>query len=834
MKLNSEIAINNANIARRVAQEGMVLLENNSTLPLTKGTRVAIFGVGQIDYIQAGSGSGSVNAKYSVNLITGLRNSGKIKVDEDLAAIYEAYCTPFKSNKSRSAIPGETFPPTPIPEMPLSETIIAKAAVRSKIAIITFNRSSGEGRDRTLTKGDYYLTESEEDMFSKVRAHFDKVIVVLNICGVMDMSWVEAYKVDAVLLAWLPGMEGGNAMADIITGDVNPSGKLTDTFAKDYWDYPSSYNFGSFVDGYETVVADGSEIEYWGMMPNHKSHPPGTSYRRPVNNRHYVNYQEGIFIGYRYFETFGVDVRYPFGYGLSYTTFAISTDPVIVKDNKIIITVKVKNTGRVPGKEVVQVYYSAPDGNLEKPAKSLVAYAKTNLVQPGEFCTLTISYEINHMASYDEGTAAYILEAGSYDIYVGNSVKNTNKVGTYKVPSTIITQQLTNRLKLAEGIKLKTLSKFDRVGTFPTTPAIKEEAITQLPDLIPLVDAADEIKRSKKANIQLIDVYNGKAEMSDFLAQMTDLEMTALLVGTGMGSTRSMFGALSSSVPGAAGQTATLNHLGIPTIILADGPAGIRIERPCTAFPIGTLVACTWNEDLAEEMGLAVGQEAASVGVDLWLAPGLNIHRNPLCGRNFEYYSEDPLISGTIAAAVGRGVQSFGVGVTYKHFAANNQETHRYGIDTVSNEKTLREIYLKGFEIAVKSSAPWAIMTSYNAINGTYTAARKDMNVDILRKEWGHEGLVMTDWEGEGVHSVEALIAGHNLLMPGFPKQIKYVCNKMQEGTPSRHEIEQCVAGFLKTIMKTKSFARYYGITDNSNSSYNAPGKWFTAEKQNR
>jgi beta-glucosidase len=329
----------------------------------------------------------------------------------------------------------------------------------------------------------------------------------------------------------------------------------------------------------------------------------------------------------------------------------------------------------------------------------------------------------------------------------------------------------------------------------------------------------------------LSDVYHEKAEMSDFLAQITDWEMINLLVGTGMDSAKSTFGTLSSMVPGAAGHTVTLSHLGIPTIVLADGPAGVRTNQPHTAFPVTTLLACTWNEELAEEMGSAVGQEAISAGVDFWLAPALNIHRNPLCGRNFEYYSEDPVISGTIAAAVNRGVQLCGVGATCKHFIANNQETDRHGVDTIVDERTLREIYLKGFEIAVKSSNPWAIMTSYNALNGTLTAARKDLNVEVLRKEWGFEGIVMTDWEGEGVQSVEALKAGHNLLMPGYLKQISYIYTKIQDGTLLRSEIELCVSELLKMTMKTKSFARYYGIKDNGNGSYISPAKWFAVEK---
>jgi beta-glucosidase-like glycosyl hydrolase len=830
MKNHATPPAGSAEIARRIAREGMVLLENNGALPLPQGARVAVFGVGQIDYIKTGSGSGSVDSEYAINLITGLRHNGKIQVDEELAAVYADYYQDYKRRHPAPDIPFPMEPPVSIPEMPLSEAIVAMAASNAKTAIVTFNRNSGEGSDRTLTKGDYYLTEAEEAMFAGVRAHFDKVIAVLNICGVMDMRWVANYKVDAVLLAWLAGTEGGHAMADILTGDVNPSGKLTDTFARDYWEYPSSYNFGSFIEGYETVVADGREIDYWGMMPYYKAPVKGTRYQRPIKNRYFVNYEEGIYVGYRYFETFDVKVSYPFGYGLSYTTFDIATAPITVAGDKITLKAAVKNTGRTPGREVVQVYHSAPDGKLEKPAKALVAYGKTDLIPPGASCTLTLSWPIRHMASYDEASAAWILEAGNYDIFVGNSVKNVKKAGTYQAASNVITEQLSNQLTLTPGTRLNTLSKRDPAGTFPGKPAVPAEPIAQMPDAMPRPENPETVTAGAEAKIKLADVSNGKAAMADFLAQMTETELLALVVGTGMLATRSIFGALSSVVPGAAGHTATLNRLGIPTLVLSDGPAGLRIEKPCTAFPMGTLAACTWDEDLIEAMGVAVGREAIEAGVDLWLAPGLNIHRNPLCGRNMEYYSEDPLVSGTMAAAVSRGVQSCGVGATCKHFAANNQETNRIGVDTVATERTLRELYLKGFEITVKSAAPWAIMTSFNAINGTYTAARQDLNIAVLRREWGFDGLVMTDWEGDGIYSVEAIKAEQNLLMPGGAKQIKYLAGKIREGALSRRDLERCVAGLLTVMMKTPSFARYAGMTKDG-SPYRPPERWFTAAK---
>ena len=825
-------------LARKVACEGMVLLENNGALPVKKDETVSVFGIGQIQYYKVGTGSGSVNSEYSIDLLTGLRNNKDIKVNEELAGIYEKYKqSVLNAPKSDAGGPGggggPGVPSVTVTEMPLDNAMVSAAAKKSKTAIIAIARLSGEGSDRTATKGDYYLTDQEEDILAKLRKHFDKVVVVLNITGVMDLNWVDKFKPDAVLVAWLAGMEGGNAMADIISGDVNPSGKLADTFAKDYMDYPSSHNFGGFVDGYETVTADGTEIQYWGMVPNHKTPAKGTQYRRPVNNRYFVEYEEGIYVGYRYFETFNKEVKYPFGYGLSYTTFEISNTSIKAADKLITVSATVKNTGRVAGKEVVQVYFSAPDEKLEKPAKELAGYAKTDLLQSGQSQTLTISYKTDDMSSYDEKRSAYILEPGNYKILAGNSIKNVREAGSYKVSSEKITEQLTNQMGLADDVKLTLLSKKDAKATFPTPPAMKAEQVAgSPPGPGSQAEAIADTETSGEAKIKLKDVYDGKASMKEFVKQLTDMELTALVVGPGMGAANSIFGGFSTTVSGAAGQTVTLERLGIPTIILSDGPAGIRITESCTAFPVGTLVGSTWNEELAEEMGQAIGKEAAANGIDMWLAPGLNIHRNPLCGRNFEYYSEDPLISGTMAAAVARGVQSNGVGVTFKHFAANNQESNRFdGIDTVVPERTLREIYLKGFEIAVKTSAPWSIMTSYNSINGSYTAARKDLSVNVLRNEWGFTGYVVSDWEGEGIYSVEAIKARNALLMPGFPGQIKYVYAKLKDSTLTRAEMEQCAIDLLTVGMRTKSFAKYYGITDNGNASYKAPERWTKVEK---
>lgn len=835
---SAKSAEGSAALARKIAGEGMVLLENNGALPVKKGDTVSVFGIGQIQYYKVGTGSGSVDSEYSINLLTGLRNNKNIKVNEELAALYEKYYrSETDASKNSQGGPGGMgggpgMPSMTISEMPLDDAIVSAAAAKSKTAIVTFARLSGEGSDRTATKGDYYLTDPEEDILAGLRKAFDKVVVVLNITGVMDMNWVDKYKPDAVLVAWLAGMEGGNAMADIISGDVNPSGKLADTIAKDYMDYPSSYNFGGFVDGYETVTADGTEVQYWGMIPNHKVPAKGTQYRRPINNRYFVEYEEGIYVGYRYFETFNKDVKYPFGYGLSYTTFSIS-DVSVKADGKLVtVSATVKNTGKVAGKEVVQIYFSAPDGKLEKPAKELAAYAKTDMLEPGQAQTLTISYRTDDMSSYDEQRAAYILEPGDYGIYAGNTIKNVKEAGSYKVNSERITEQLTNQVGLPANYKLTLLSRKDPEGTFPTTPPIKAEPTASGPGQGIGNDSITATRSPGEAKIKLNDVYQGKAAMKDFLAQFTDSELINLIVGLGKDYSQPIFGAPSSPSISEKEKVVDLNRLGIPAITLSDGPAGIGTSGPNTAFPVATLVACTWNEELAGELGRAVGKEAAAANVDLWLAPGLNIHRNPLCGRNYEYYSEDPLISGTIAAAVGRGVQSTGIGVTYKHFVANNQEANRFdGVDTMVNERTMREIYLKGFEIAVKTSDPWSLMTSYNSLNGSYTAARKDLAYNVLRKEWGFNGYVVSDWEGDGIYTIEAIKARHDLIMPGFAGQFNYVLSKLKDGTLKRSELEQSAAGFLTIGMKTKAFAGYAGITDGSNGAYKAPESWTRVEK---
>lgn len=804
----------NYQLARKVASEGIILLENNGVLPLEQDSSVAVFGTGQLDYLHVGTGSGFVDAVYTVNLIEGLRNN-HVKINSAVADAYADFYEK-KSAQLQSSVPKGGPPGSNalhVPEMPLPDELLASAASQSDIAIYTFNRPSGEGSDRVM-EGDYLLTSEELTILASLKKHFKKVVVVLNVSGLVDFNWLDSVKPDAVLLAWLPGMEGGNAMSDIITGKITPSGKLTDTVAFNYKDYPSSLNFGGFVDGYESVVSDGTAIDYWGFIPNHKTPPKGTTYKQPVGNRYYVEYEEDIYVGYRYFETFNVPVRYPFGYGLSYTTFDIEPSPPHhPQEHEISIAVKVSNTGKLAGKEVVQIYYKAPDGRLEKPSRALVTFAKTKLLEPKSSQLLTLTFNTTQLASYDEEKAAWILEKGNYEILVGNSVKNVRKAGSFHVGKTYTIRELSNQLTLQHPESFKRLSKLKPEASFPDTPAMRAEDLGSPP---PGPGGQSEIiydsAQLKRADFLLQDVVSGKVDINQYIKQFSDLELIALLVGPGMGSTQSIFGEFSSYVKGSAGQTVSLERLGLPSMILADGPAGVRLEAHTTGFPVGTVVASTWNIELARELGQAVGREARLNGVDIWLAPSLNIHRNPLNGRNFEYYSEDPVLSGEIATAVTQGVQEEGVGVTLKHLVANNQESNRFdAIDTVVSERALREIYLKGFEIAVTTSEPWAIMTSYNSVNGTYTAASHDLITGILRNEWGFEGIVMTDWEGDGVHSIPALHAGNNLFMPGFPGQIAHFQRALAEHQISRSELERAAKPIIEKVIQSVSYTRYLG-----------------------
>ncbi len=814
-------------VGREIAQEGMVLLENRNALPLKAGVKVALFGVGQIGFLHGGSGSGSTFANYVVKLPEAMENAGAT-VDQELLALYSTYCAAEQKKVEKE--PPHMRRGT-IPELVLPNTVVQAAAERNDVAVISFARLAGEGRDRTLTPGDYYLSDAEHALLRSVRKVFDNMIILLNVCGTIDMEWVDLYKPEGVLMVWIPGQEGASAAADILMGHVNPSGRLTDTIAKSWSDIPSSENFGAWADGFENYTGDENQVPYWGGVGNHEMVPIGETVVRAIGNRRYTEYQEGLYVGYRYFSTFHVPVRYPFGYGLSYTSFTRSASNFQQTENGVAFTVTVFNTGEVSGKDVLQIYLHGAEDLLERPERELVAFQKTRLLEPGESQTVVFAIPYRDMAVYHEKRAAWMLQKGNNVLYLGGDALHNEEFASFYTEETVL-EQVTNQVVLHHTRTLRQLSKRDPEGTKPIAPPIRADSGEKHGKMKDGTFAWPPVNY-EEATWKLKDVRDGNVSMETFLRQAEDFELVVLLIGanlTGfsavetqdkkteqmsyMGNIKkeTQLGPLSECIPGMGGYTATIQRLGIPTITMCDGPAGIGAgeKNNKLAFPTATITACTFSTELAERLGDAMGGEARERKVDVWLAPSMNIHRNPLAGRNYEYYAEDPLLSGKIAAAVVRGAQKHPVSTCVKHFAANNQETSRWDKDdSVMTERVLREIYLKGFEIAVKEGEPHSLMTSYNPLNGVQTAARKDLLMNILRNEWGFDGFVVTDWEGDAGLAVECIQAGNDVLMPGFPGMVDYVYKKVQDGTLSRADLEACAGRLLKVVMHSAAMERY-------------------------
>lgn len=744
----------------------MVLLKNEkSILPFEKGTRLALFGKGSVDYVKGGGGSGDVTTAYVRSLQDGLEikeEEGKVQV---LASLGKFYRENVSAQYAGGIQPGMTAEP----EIPCD--LLEKAKAWADVAVISICRFSGEGWDRKGIPGDgdFYLTREEQNMVDTVTANFEKVVVVLNVGGMVDTSWFcDSEKIQGVLLAWQGGMEGGLAAADLLCGDVNPSGKLTDTFARTFDDYPSSAGFNESED--------------------------------------YVDYTEDIYVGYRYFETIpgaAEKVNYPFGYGLSYTEFAIEPLRAGEEDGTICVDVRVTNMGSRAGKEVVQLYYRAPQGVLGKPLEVLGAFAKTELLGAGQSQVLRLKMPVKAMASYDDlgkiQASAYVLEAGNYSFRIGNSVRNTVKLDyEYQAAQTVVTEQLERKCAPA-ALKSRLLAD----GSYEELPQggdvyEKNRLIPQDIDTLEGVEpdvqgiTYQEKKEWRNADrITLEDVAEGKADLRRLLAQLSDRELAGLLggqVNTGTANTYGM---------------GNLPAYGIPNIMTADGPAGLRIREECgvytTAWPCATLLACTWNPEMVFEAGAAGAAEVKENNIGVWLTPAMNIHRSPLCGRNFEYYSEDPLVSGKMGAAMIRGIQSQHIGASMKHFCCNNKETNRKDSDSRVSERALREIYLKGFEIAVKEAQPWTVMTSYNLMNGYPTSCNPELLNGILREEWGFEGMVTTDWWNHAEHYLEVKAGGDIKMGCGYPDRI---LEAKEKGFVSREEMEKCAERILGMILK--------------------------------
>jgi beta-glucosidase len=799
----TELEAQNSDIAKDLAEQTYVLLENNGVLPIAKTGSVALFGSASEYTIKGGTGSGDVNQRAHDN------------IDEAFVAAGYTIANPtWMAKMEAQQVSGGCMGASPKEDMEITDEELAEAAANTDTAIYAIARNAGEGADRHVDSGNgsYKLTELELANMAKISETFDKVIVVYNTL-VMDTAWQADYDIDAIVFMGNGGQRGSEALVNILNGNATPSGKLSDTWALDINDYPSS-------DGFSHL--DGNTNTEW--------------------------YTEGIYMGYRYFDTFGKEVKYPFGYGLSYTTFDIDVKDVTADAEEVKVTVDVTNTGDTySGKEVVEVYFSAPDGELDKPYQELAIYGKTDELDPGAKQTLTLSFPTTDMSSYSEERASYIMDPGDYIIRVGNCSRDTKAVAVITLDALAVTEIMYNQFALEDGAVLDELTKD---GATPIANNDAEELQTAkkialaAADIVPVdhrdninddetittylfaADAEGYVPRENitlqtatvagiinnndgnggystttynevveivpdlpegitKDNAKLTDVLKGTITMDQFLACLTDNELARLCVGgagTVIGSGEGTgVGSAATSVQGGAGQTTYefIETRHIPSMPNADGPAGVRITQHytqdgqdfyqfCTAFPVGTNIAQSWDLGVYETFGLAYGAEMKEYGVTTCLCPGMDMHRNPLCGRNFEYYSEDPVVSGFSAAYFTKGVQSYdGIGVCLKHFFGNEQEDNRNALDNVIGERAAREIYLKQFEIAVKLAKPQTMMNCYNENNGWPGSDSWDLNEDVLRGEWGFTGYVMTDWGGGQSTAFIAKHGGCDMVMPG-------------------------------------------------------------------
>ncbi|MFI3200614.1 MAG: glycoside hydrolase family 3 C-terminal domain-containing protein [Eubacteriales bacterium] len=694
-----------AKIARQTVADGCVLLRNEEkVLPLQEGATIAIFGRTQFDYLKSGTGSGGlVNAPYVVNIVKGLEEKN-IKINQTLRQAYEEWLVenPFDTGEGWSQEPWFQK------EMELSEEFLLNESKEIEIAIVVIGRQAGEDRDNKNEQGSYLLTDDEHQMMKMVTTHFQKVVVLLNVGNIIDMNWVNEYKPQGVVYIWQGGCEGGNGVADLLVGDVNPSGKLTDTIAERIEDHPSTSNFSN-----------------------------------PTINI----YAEDIYIGYRYFETFEPEkVMYPFGFGLSYTTFLTTLKEFRHDKDQITIEVEVSNTGEVAGKEVVQVYVNPPQGVLGKPIRNLIAFGKTKVLEPEEAQIVTLQIDLKECASYDDGGLtgeqfSYVLEAGTYEYYVGSDVRIAQLYGTVEVATLRVTERLTQACAPVTAFhRMKPVVKEGQFYiSYEKVPLRREEYHPFAKDI-----ELEEVEYNETAKHYLIDVYRKIVKMDDFISQLSDLDMIHMARGEGMSSPKVTLGTAGAF----GGVTDRLKEMGIPMVCCSDGPSGIRMDCGAMAFslPNGAILASTFDVDLCTQLYEYLGMEMNLNHVDTLLGPGINIHRNPLNGRNFEYFSEDPFLTGKMAIAQLKGMHKYDVTGTLKHFACNSQEYKRADSNSVLSERALREIYWKAFEMAVKEGGAYSIMTSYGGVNGIWSASNYDMLTIVLRGEWGFQGSVMTDW----------------------------------------------------------------------------------------
>ena len=817
-------------LAYEAAVEGIVLLENDGCLPVKPGS-LALYGAGAKMTIKGGTGSGEVNERHAVSVLEGMEHTGFEITTMDWIDDYDqsfregerAYAEEFRKKlnpKYLSEFMNLMSSPYRYPYgRAILQTDIDKSETDTCVYVIS--RQAGEGADRKLSENEYSLAEIERENIAFCAKQYKHMIIVLNVGGPFDLNFLhEISGINAVIFMGQSGMMGGQALADVICGIHTPSGKLTDTWAKHYRDYPAADDY-SYLNG-------NLDEEY---------------------------YREGIYVGYRYFDTFHVAPRYPFGYGLSYTTFEMHLADMKLEKTTVTICVNVKNNGETYcGKEVVQVYVSCPKGELEKEAQRLTAFAKTGELKPGEQERVTLQFDLRDLTSYREKDGATVLEEGEYVVRFGNCSRNTRVCGILKLETEMITEKHSHICNVP--VRVMELERQEKTEVLHATSDCRQNWGRTCEVIIDDVEKIQSFKIEPGIIPEMDHVYGpvriySSEETDRLMDALTLREMTGLVVGGGMSGQRFF------EAPGAAGvTTGNLLTKGIPNVVMADGPAGLRLHKVSsvsitgkakgiepnisflkylpepakkiilgnpnsknllyqytTAFPVGISLASSWNVKLAEEVGNVVGKEMETYGVTYWLAPGMNIHRNPLCGRNFEYFSEDPLLTGKFAAAITEGVQqNRGCYVTLKHFCCNNQEDNRNRTNANVNERALREIYLKGFEIAVKESRPGAVMSSYNKVNGTYVNNSYRLLTQVLRNEWGFDGFVMTDWFATGRKygdPAHAIASGNDLIMPGSSGTVDDIVKAVSKGIILEEDVKRSAANVLKGIVSSRIYQGY-------------------------
>lgn len=761
----------------RAVSGGIVMLKNDGALPLKQGGTAAVFGRIQLHYYKSGTGSGGmVNVSKVIGITDGLLDAG-YKLDEQLLNAYREWDeqNPFDYGEGWGGEPWSQK------EMPLTDELVGGAASRADAAIVIIGRTAGEEMDNKLEKGAFLLSDLEEDMLRRVTSSFDKTVVLLNTGGLIDMSFMDRYPVSAVMYVWQGGMVGGAGTAAVLTGEVSPSGKLPDTIAYEISDYPSDKFFGS------------GDMDCYG---------------------------EDIYVGYRYFETFAKDrVRFPFGFGMSYTSFDIAASDFRLDGDKVTGSVNVKNTGSTPGREVVQIYCSAPQGKLGKPARVLCGFDKTRALQPGEIQTLSFEIPLESVASYDDSgvtghKSAWILEQGGYVFYAGADVRSASEAYSLTLPETVVRQ-----CKSALG----PLTAFKRMVNSGGKPEFEDVPLTGEAFPHDHAKLPAEIPQTGDRGIRLADVVNGKNTLEEFTAQLTDYDLSCIIRGEGMGSPKVTAGTAAAF----GGVSDTLTALGIPCACCDDGPSGMRLDCGTKAFslPNGTLLASTFDRPLMTELFTFMGLEMHTNQVDCLLGPGMNIHRHPLNGRNFEYFSEDPYLTGEMASAELAGLHSTGAEGTIKHFCGNNRETRRHFLDSVISERALREIYLRGFENAVKKGGAKSVMTTYGQVNGVWTAGNYDLVTGILRDDWGFDGFTMTDWWANINRRGKAPDKSDFAAMAMAQNDVYMVtadgaaCNdntldSLKSGELTRGELQRNAMNILRFLTTTHAMKRVMGCDD--------------------